>query len=130
MIEKNDFPLLGPKAGGTKFNLGPAFYYMEYLSALIFGNNPAGIATFIVILSILSIPLFYYFFRFFFQRNICLILTFLYAISFYAIKYSKFAFRFLAMTLMSIIITTRNYNIFIVPENRRINQPGLPIQQV
>src|SRR6266704_2652101 len=33
-------PLLGPKAGGTEFKLGGAFYYFEIAAAKIFGNTP------------------------------------------------------------------------------------------
>ncbi|KKP72503.1 MAG: hypothetical protein UR65_C0014G0016 [Candidatus Moranbacteria bacterium GW2011_GWE2_35_164] len=47
MHSGENFPLFGPKAGGTKFNLGGAFYYLEYLSGAIFGFSPAGIAFFI-----------------------------------------------------------------------------------
>jgi len=90
MVNGEGFPLLGPKAGGTKFNLGPAFYYLEYFSALIFGNSPAGIAFFVLLLSIFSIPLFFYFLRFYFSENVSLAITFFYATSFYMIKYSKF----------------------------------------
>lgn len=91
MIEQKEFPLLGPKAGGTKFNLGPAFYYLEYFSALIFGNTPAGIAAITVLLAIASIPLLFLFLRFYFSKNISLFITFIYSISFFAIKYSKFS---------------------------------------
>lgn len=90
MIENKNFPLLGPPAASTDFKLGPAYYYMEYLSALIFGNNPSGIAFFVAILGIASIPLFFVFMRFYFSEIISLFLTFLYAISFYAVKYSRF----------------------------------------
>ena len=31
-----ELPLLGPRAGGTKLRLGPAFYYSQYLSAIAF----------------------------------------------------------------------------------------------
>jgi len=91
MLEKKDFPLVGPKAGGTPFLLGPAFYYMAYLSAIIFGNDPSGMAYFIPILSILSIPLFFFFMRLYFSNGISLYLSFIYAISFFIIKYSRFA---------------------------------------
>ena len=91
MYSGENFPLFGPKAGGTKFNLGGAFYYLEYLSGAIFGFSPAGIAFFIPLLSIISIYLFYLIFKKIFSINITLGLTFLYAISFYAIKYSHFA---------------------------------------
>jgi len=90
-IKNGEAIFLGPKAGGTKFNLGPAFYYLEYLSGLIFGFSPAGIALFIPLLSIFSLYLFYLLFKKIFTPNITLALTFLYAISFYAIKYSHFA---------------------------------------
>lgn len=90
-IKNGEIIFLGPKAGGTKFNLGPAFYYLEYLSGLLFGFSPSGIAFFIPILSILSIYLFYLLFKKIFSTEISLGLTFLYAISFYAIKYSHFA---------------------------------------
>ncbi|KKQ80045.1 MAG: hypothetical protein UT03_C0034G0001, partial [Candidatus Moranbacteria bacterium GW2011_GWD2_38_7] len=62
MLE-GEFPLLGPKAGGTAFKLGPAFYYLEYFSGAIFGSTPGGIALFIPIFSIASIFLFYLFFK-------------------------------------------------------------------
>lgn len=90
MIEEKDFPLLGPPAASTQFKLGPAYYYMEYLSSLIFGNNPSGVAFFVVILSIFSIPLLFVFLRYYFFEDLSLFLTFLYAVSFYAIKYSRF----------------------------------------
>ncbi|EKE25554.1 MAG: hypothetical protein ACD_5C00120G0001, partial [uncultured bacterium] len=86
-----EFPLLGPKAGGTAFKLGPAFYYLEYFSGAIFGSTPGGIALFIPIFSIASIFLFYLFFKNIFSTKITLALTLLYASSFYLIKYSRFA---------------------------------------
>lgn len=85
------YPLLGPRAGGTDFHLGPAFYYLEYVSALFFGQNPAGIALLVPLLSIASIALFFFLFRFYFSSSLALILTLLYALSFYSIRYSRFA---------------------------------------
>ncbi|NMC87867.1 MAG: hypothetical protein GYA69_05505, partial [Candidatus Moranbacteria bacterium] len=37
---KTALPLLGPKAGGTDFKLGPIFYYFQIISAKIFGVSP------------------------------------------------------------------------------------------
>jgi len=55
-------PLLGPKAGGTHLNLGPAFYYFQYISAFLFQSaHPAVLAYPDLLFSILSIPLFYFF---------------------------------------------------------------------
>lgn len=91
MIQEHQFPLLGPKAGGTTFRLGPAFYYLQYLSGNIFGATPAGIAIIVPLLSILSIIALFYLLRFYFTEHFSLLLTFLYATSFYAIRYSRFA---------------------------------------
>lgn len=91
MISEGEFPLLGPKAGGTTFNLGPAFYYLEYISGLIFGNTPEGIALIVPILAIASIYVFFILMRMYFLANTSLILTFLYATSYYAIRYTRFA---------------------------------------
>ena len=91
MISDHEFPLLGPKAGGTTFKLGPAFYYLMYGSALIFGNTPQGAALFIPILSTLSIILFYMLVKKYYANDLALIITLLYATSFYMIKYSRFA---------------------------------------
>lgn len=85
------FPLLGPKAGGTTFHLGPAFYYLEYFSGLIFGNTPSGIALIIPLFSVASIGLFFLFFRSYFSPALTLGLSLLYALSFYNIRYSRFA---------------------------------------
>lgn len=90
MIEKKNFPLLGPPAAASDFKLGPAYYYLAYSSAIIFGNNPAGIAYLIAVLSIASIPLLFVFLRYYFSAYVSLALTFFYSISFFMIKYSKF----------------------------------------
>lgn len=91
MLEGKNFPLLGPKAGGTTFKLGPAFYYLEYFSGLVFGNSPEGIALFVPLLSIASIGLLFVFLRNYFSANVSLLLTFLYSTSFYAVRYTRFA---------------------------------------
>lgn len=84
-------PLLGPKAGGTVFRLGPAFYYFQIVSAKIFGNFPDKMAYPDLFTSILAIPLIFIFLRKIFGNKISLGLTALFAVSFYAIKYSRFA---------------------------------------
>jgi 4-amino-4-deoxy-L-arabinose transferase-like glycosyltransferase len=86
-----DLPLLGPKAGGTFLRLAPGFYYLEYLSALVFGGTPQGMAGFVMIFSILSIPLFYLFLRRYFPKPLSLGLTLLFATSAYFVMYGRFA---------------------------------------
>jgi 4-amino-4-deoxy-L-arabinose transferase-like glycosyltransferase len=90
ILEGKEFPLLGPKAGGTYFKLGPAFYYLQAISGFIFGNNPSGMVLFVGILSVLSIPLLFLFLRYYFSVNISLLLVLAYSFSFYVIKYSRF----------------------------------------
>ena len=86
-----DLPLLGPKAGGTFLRLAPGFYYLEYVSALVFGRLPAGMAGFVAVFSILAIPLFYLFLRRYFSEKLALGLTLLFAVSEYFVMYGRFA---------------------------------------
>jgi len=37
-------PLLGPQVGGTPLRLGPVTYYFQYVSGLLFGDNPESFA--------------------------------------------------------------------------------------
>jgi 4-amino-4-deoxy-L-arabinose transferase-like glycosyltransferase len=83
--------LLGTNAGGGALRLGPAYYYLQYLSALLFGNTPTGHATFVLIFSLLSLPLFYLFVRHYFNRKISLGLLAVFASSLYLVQYSRFA---------------------------------------
>lgn len=86
-----NLPLLGPKAAGSFLRLGPFFYYTEYLSAIIFGNTPAGIAMLSLILACFSIALFYFLVKRFFNEKISLMATALFAGSFFLVMYSRFA---------------------------------------
>ncbi|NTW90009.1 MAG: glycosyltransferase family 39 protein [Candidatus Moranbacteria bacterium] len=86
-----ELTLLGMKAGGTSLRLGPGFYYLEYLSALLFGNTPQGIATVVPILSVASIVLFHLFARRVFRVPLSLVLTALFATSEYLVSYGRFA---------------------------------------
>jgi 4-amino-4-deoxy-L-arabinose transferase-like glycosyltransferase len=93
-VEKGiaNLPLLGPTAGGGRsLRLGPAFYYMEYASAKIFGNDPAGHAMQILILSVLSLPLFYLFCRRYFSPKMSLGLLAIFSTSLYLVIYSRFS---------------------------------------
>ena len=55
-------PLLGPKAGGTDLNLGPAFYYFQYLAASLFQSvHPAVLAFPDLLFGILGNPIFAFF---------------------------------------------------------------------
>lgn len=100
-----ELPLQGPKAAGnvyidsdgdgeaedkTTLRLGPLFYYLEYISAKIFGNTPAGSAMIILILSILTIPAFFFFVRELFSDNISLGLTAIFSASLFLVVYSRF----------------------------------------
>ncbi len=86
-----NLPLLGPKAAGSFLRLGPLFYYTEYLSGLLFGNTPAGLATISLLISCLTLPLFYFFVRRYFNFKISTLLLLLFSFSLFLIMYSRFA---------------------------------------
>ena len=90
MVSKN-FLIMGAHAQGTKFALGPAYYYLEYVSALVFGNIPQSLAYPVLFFSILTIPLLFMVLRKFFSNPISLIVTAIYSTSFYAVEFSRFA---------------------------------------
>lgn len=88
----DSLPLLGPKAGGTDFHLGPISYYFEYLSGLVFGvEHPAVFAFSNFIFLLLAIPLFYYFLSHFFSKGQNLLVTSLFSSSYLATQYSRFS---------------------------------------
>lgn len=85
-------PLLGPRAAGTFLRLGPAEYYFQYLSALIFDSaEPFVLAYPALFFSVLSILVFYFFLKNFFSQGIALAVTAIYAFSFILIQYARFA---------------------------------------
>ncbi len=86
-----DLPLLGPKAGGTTLRLPPAFYYIEYTGALIFGGSPAGIAAIIMVFSTAAIGVFFLLVRRYFSFSLALSLTLLFAVSEFFVMYGRFA---------------------------------------
>ncbi len=84
-------PLLGPRASGTQFKLGPIFYYFQIASAEVFGSYPDKLAYPDLIASILCIPLLFFFLRKYFDQLAALSATALFAVSFFIIEYSRFA---------------------------------------
>ncbi len=97
---KSPLPLVGPfmsysgdgeHSEAESFHMGPIYYYFQIISAKLFGNYPDKLAYPDVFFSILSIPLLFLFFRIYFNKNISLGITGLYAISDYFISYSRFA---------------------------------------
>jgi Dolichyl-phosphate-mannose-protein mannosyltransferase len=90
-----DLPLLGPRAtkvGNDYLRLGPAYYYFQYFSGVIFSSTKPDIFAYPdIFFSILVIPLLYFFFRLYFSRLHSLLGTLLYAFSFLIIQYSRFS---------------------------------------
>lgn len=86
-----ELTLLGMKAGGTSLRLGPGFYYLEYLSGLVFGPDPIGMAMFVPILSVFSIVLFFLFARRYFSKWLSIGLSFLFSVSAFLTMYGRFA---------------------------------------
>lgn len=85
-------PLLGPRAAGTYLRLGPAEYYFQYLSAMLFDRvDPEVLAYPAFFFSILSIGIFYFLLRKVFSTVISLMTTAVYASSFILSQYARFA---------------------------------------
>ena len=107
---KDSLPLLGAIAGGTNFHLGPIFYYFQYFSALIFGNNPTSMAYPDLFFSILAIGLLYVFLQKYFTKNVSLFLTAIMSVSYFAVANSRFAWNpnsipfFVLLFLYSLLI--------------------------
>lgn len=105
----DQLPLLGPKAAGSFLRLGPAFYYFKYLSALIFGNTPSGMAVIIMIFGVLALPAFYFLMRRYFTRWVSLALLLLFSTSLFLVMYSRFSWNpnampfFIIMTFYSLL---------------------------
>ncbi len=108
------WPLLGADASNTHFRLGPAYHYFQIVSLSIFGVSAPAMAYPDVFFSILSIPLFFVLLRKYFDENLALILTVLYAVSYYAIEFSRFAWNsnplpfFVALFLLSLLSFLEN----------------------
>lgn len=114
-----DLPLLGPKAGGTYLRLGPAFYYIEYLSAVVFqSTEPYVMAYPVMLFSILSIFVFYLLVKDYFSKKTALMTTALFAFSFVMVEYGRFAWNPNPLPFWSLLlilgllrsVTTKNKN--------------------
>jgi predicted membrane-bound mannosyltransferase len=90
-------PLLGARAGATKLKhgflrLGPAYYYFQYLSGIIFhSTHPAVLAYPDLFFGVMAVPLLYLLMRLYFSKQHALLVTAMYACSFLIIQYSRFA---------------------------------------
>lgn len=89
-------PLLGPRAtklsNGDYLRLGPAYYYLMYLSGAIFDSvRPEVFAYPDLLLAVLTIPLLYLFFALYFSRRNSLLLAAMYAVCFLIVQYSRFS---------------------------------------
>lgn len=91
VYHSTSWPLLGADASNTHFKLGPVYHYFQIISAEIFGSDVAVLAYPDVLFSILAIVLFYFLLRRYFEKNLSLALTGLYAVSFYVVEYARFA---------------------------------------
>jgi hypothetical protein len=98
-----ELPLLGPRAAGTMLRLGPLFYYLEYLSSLLFGNSPSGMDGIFVLFSILAIPACYLFLGNYFSSRISLFTTAIFSVSLFLVTYGKFAWNPNSLALFGFI---------------------------
>jgi 4-amino-4-deoxy-L-arabinose transferase-like glycosyltransferase len=116
---KANWPLLGPKAGGTNFKLGPAFYQLQIISGKIFGNLPDKLAYSDLFFSMLSIPLLFFLLRKYFDEKLAFALMSLYAVSFYVIKYARFAWNPNSTPFWTMLFLYALLQIFDCPTNKK-----------
>jgi len=116
---KENLPLLGPKAGGTEFRLGPAFYWFEIAAAKIFGNAPDKMAFPDLATGILCIPLLFLFLRKYFEKNLSLSLTAIFAVSAYAVRYARFGWNPNSSPFWAILFLYALCEIFSEEKNRK-----------
>lgn len=90
-VGNDPLPLLGPKAGGTSFKLGPVFYYFQYISVKIFGTSPDKYAYPDLFFSILTILLLYLLLKKVFETKISLLVVLICSVSLFMVKYGRFA---------------------------------------
>jgi len=88
---RSTWPLLGPIAASTPFQLGPVTYYFQIAAGALFGVSPWSLAIPDLCFGILTIPLLYVFLKRILTPWTSLSLAGLYAVSFPAIRYSRFA---------------------------------------
>jgi 4-amino-4-deoxy-L-arabinose transferase-like glycosyltransferase len=99
-----ELPLLGPGMNASSFRIGPIYHYIQYLSALIFGNTPWALAYPDLFFSILTIPLFYFFLREYFSRIVSAGATLLFSSSLFAIEHGRFAMNSNSLPFFILII--------------------------
>lgn len=113
-------PLLGPKAGGTEFRLGPISNYFQYFSFKLFGHDPASTSLPDLFFAILSLPLAYVFFRQFFSEKIALILLGLNVVSLFSIEYSRFGWNPNSVPFFTLLFFLTLIKIINNSENKKI----------
>lgn len=109
-----EFPLVGPKAGGTLFRLGSIYYVPAYFLAVIFGVSPYILTFPEAILSVLTIPLVFIFLKEFFNNRISLYCTTIFAGALFFVEYAHFSWNpnyipfFLTLSLLAILKYSQN----------------------
>lgn len=113
------WPLLGPKAGGTTFQLGPVFYYFQIASAKVFGNTPDKMAYPDLLAGILAIPLLFLFLRKYFEVKISFALSVVFALSQFAIRWARFAWNPNSTPFWVLLFLYALHEIIIKKDNRK-----------
>lgn len=95
--------LIGPRASGGDFYLGPFYYYLIAPTFLLSGFSPLGPVYLMIIFSILTVVLVYFLGSRFFNQNTGLLASFLYATSPLVIKYSRLSGNYVSLPFFSLL---------------------------
>lgn len=102
-----------PASGDTALYHGAFYYYLYLIPAIISRGNPLGLATFTILLSISTIWLIARFAELLWNRQVALLSSFIYAVSYFAIIYSRWIWNpnsipfFMALSLWCLALLTR-----------------------
>jgi 4-amino-4-deoxy-L-arabinose transferase-like glycosyltransferase len=120
---KTPWPGYGPDMGNSgtggranRFRLGPIYYDAEIISAKMFGDNPVSMAYPDLLFSILSLPLFYLLLRRIFDKDLSLILTGLFSVSFYTLTFSHSAWNVNSIPFFSMLFLLSLYEFILAKE--------------
>jgi 4-amino-4-deoxy-L-arabinose transferase-like glycosyltransferase len=86
-----ELPLLGPQARGSSLQLGPFFYYLQFVSAKIFGMRPESLAYPDLLWGVFTLPLLFFLLKRLVAAPTAVFLTALASVSPFLVSFSRFA---------------------------------------
>ncbi|NMC36453.1 hypothetical protein GYA49_05415 [Candidatus Beckwithbacteria bacterium] len=112
LLIHSDLILVGPTTSVGKIQLGPLYYYFMAPWLWLTGYDPIGPALAVALLGIITIPVFYFFTKDLFSKQVAIIATFLYSVSDVIIANTRGSWNPNPMPLATIILLWALYQIY------------------